>query len=305
MTLTDIECPICNSKTYKLCEKTGDKRVFKTYTINHCPNCSFSFVTEPRTDYEQIYSHDYYNGLGPDPLANYAFEAHNPSLTIRQYEWKGLERIFETLKKLNLISPKAAWLDYGCGLGGLVRHGRERDFNIFGYEPYGNIDNKTDKTLTNNLNHYEQYFLSKDQLKPESWNFVTAIEVIEHVSDPLDFLKKIRPLMKTNGLLFLTTGNAAPFLKNNLQSWAYADCPDLHVSFFTPQSLAEAMRRAGFTILPASYFNGFTDIIKFKILKNLKFTKSSKLFSLLPWPLISRLADLAYQISALPIAIAS
>jgi SAM-dependent methyltransferase len=77
-----------------------------------------------------------------------------------------------------------------------------------------------------------------------TFDVVTAIEVIEHVPEPLEFLRSVRPLLRAGGLLFLTMGNLAPHAER-LSLWSYVR-PDIHVSFFEPRTLAEALRRRGF-----------------------------------------------------------
>ena len=73
---------------------------------------------------------------------------------------------------------------------------------------------------------------------------VTAIEVIEHTLDPLAELRTIRGLLRPGGLLFLTTGNAAPFASDLLR-WSYI-VPEIHVSFFEPDTLERALVKCGF-----------------------------------------------------------
>lgn len=48
-------------------------------------------------------------------------------------------------------------------------------------------------------------FISKHSEKQV--DIVTAMEVIEHVNNPLDFLRDINKLIKYNGLLFMSTIN--------------------------------------------------------------------------------------------------
>jgi SAM-dependent methyltransferase len=253
-------------------------------------------VGEPRTDFETIYSDDYYKGQGADPLVNFYQEFENPALCIRRYEWKGLLENYSLLS--SKFAPKARWLDYGCGLGTLGRYGLECGIDVFGYDPYGKQPDDDRKKNSSS------FIFNRQEATAEKWDFVSAIEVLEHAIDPLATLSDIRSLLKKGGVFYLTTWNAKPFRKK-LTKWAYTSCPDVHVSFFEPETMILALEKTGFRPFFPGYLKGDTDILKFKILKNLNFTCSSKIFGILPWFLISRVCDLRYHFSAMPIGIAT
>jgi hypothetical protein len=81
--------------------------------------------------------------------------------------------------------------------------------------------------------------------------------------------------------------------------------PEIHVSYFTPLSLSIAYGKVGLKAVDGHYGPGWTDIIRFKILKNLGMKKRSWIESLLPWSLLSRLVDGRYRVSAQPLAVKS
>src|SRR5262245_66331180 len=114
---TPEACRICGAATVEVGAKKGTLRP-TDFHLHHCPGCRYSFVANPWTDYAAIYSADYYAGKGADPTVDYVFELDNPADTIRQYEWRGLLRIAESLVP---VGPETRWLDFGCGHGGLGR----------------------------------------------------------------------------------------------------------------------------------------------------------------------------------------
>jgi SAM-dependent methyltransferase len=77
-----------------------------------------------------------------------------------------------------------------------------------------------------------------------SFDVVTAIEVLEHLIDPVSVLKEIRALLKPGGISFLATGNAQPY-RDRLPSWSYV-IPEIRLGYFEPETMAEAMLRSGF-----------------------------------------------------------
>lgn len=307
MTTEARVCPVCGGPAgfaFKVMGKVPPVREFSTH---HCPACRFSFVADGRTDYEDLYTDEYYQGRGADHLVDYLFDLREPGLTARRYEWNGLIRIFMTLMNISDDSEAAGlkWLDYGCGFGSLVRFGRERGLDLYGYEPYGFRDSKVVESLSEAERRFLQFILTDDAPPaPGTWDYVTAIEVIEHAHEPLEFLAGIRPLLKPGGILFLTTGNARPH-RRRLDKWSYSTCPDVHVSFFEPETLALALEKAGFRPAFPGYVPGFTELIASKILKNLGFKRNRAVFGLIPWPLLSRAADALMRVSAMPVGIAS
>lgn len=282
-------CQVCGSPTVPV----GDRRCNfsgRTYHLRQCQSCWFSFVANPWTDYARIYSAEYYAGRGADPHVDYTFEFEHPEATVRQYEWRG---ILQAVRSLVPVTPATRWLDFGCGHGGLVRALRASGCAAaVGYDTGAMAETArnaglpilTDEALTEGEGTFE---------------IVTLIEVIEHVPEPVDLLRRVRRLLLPRGLLFLTTGNAAPY-RGRLLDWSYV-LPDVHVSFFEPDTMARALDRAGFRPEYRRYLPGYADIIRFKLLKAVRARRLRAWQRLLPWNAIARVVDARLAISAHPV----
>ncbi len=287
--MDQFPCKICNSATKPIGFKTGEFRKV-TFELRRCPNCGLSFVANPWTDYAAIYSEDYYAGRGADPLVDYRFELEHPSETIRFYEWRG---IAAAVRSLIDLTPSTSWLDFGCGNGGLVRYCRDQGLqNVFGFE---------EGAIRAAAEHLGIPYLTADELnrKAGSFDVITAIEVLEHVEDPLPVLRRLRLLLRPNGLFFVTTGNARPYRRDLLQ-WRYV-VPEIHINFYEPCTLGEALLRSGFRPDFRRNVAGFEDIIRFKILKNLGVRRRATWERTLPWPLLCRLADRLHGVTEHPV----
>ena len=51
---------------------------------------------------------------GADPWIDYVYELEHPEATVRQYEWRGIQRLVVHLCPL---TAETQWLDFGCGNG--------------------------------------------------------------------------------------------------------------------------------------------------------------------------------------------
>lgn len=284
-----LPCKICSSLARYIGTKRGKFKPID-FRFYRCEQCGFIFLANPWLDFRGIYSEEYYKGKGADPSAGYYFELQRPRETLRQYEWAGILRVVQSCIA---VTRETRWLDFGSGNGGLVRYCHERT----GCDTWG----------------YDQGWITAEAVKvgtpilPEgaleeargSFDVVTAIEVLEHLPDPVDALRQIRSMLRPGGLFFFTTGNPAPHLKR-LFDWAYT-VPEVHMSYFEPRTLARAFEAAGLRAEFRGFLPGHEQIIRYKVLKALGFRRPSVLEKWLPWGLLAKIVDARYQVTAHPI----
>lgn len=286
-------CPICDSQAEDVGTKLGATTGLR-FHIARCPACGFAFVADPWVEFDRIYSEDYYAGRGADPLVNYVDELEHVDTTIRTYEWRG---VLARLRSLVPVGSETVWLDYGCGTGGLVRYLRSEGLvQAVGTEQGASLARLVEDGVP---------VLGPSEL--ESWHgrfdVVTAIEVIEHVVDPVAELRRICALLRPGGVAFITTGNAKPYARR-LLGWHYLR-PEVHVSLFEPESLAVALRTAGLSPSFPGYGPGWTSIIRYKVLKNLRRRSVGGWERAVPWSLVARGLDRRLGLSAHPVGWAS
>jgi len=251
------------------------------------------FVSDPDTDYAALYDEAYYRGRGADPKVDYVGELFNPDESIRGYEWRGvLKRITSAVGREAVA--RGRWLDYGCGNGCLVRSLRGAGVRAVGCDD-GWVASKA-RSLDIPV------FSLSDVGLQQKFDIVTAIEVVEHMTDPVAGLRSIRALMNPGAFLFLTTGNLSPWAKTP-GKWGYL-VPEVHVSYFTPKALSEALGKAGFSPRHIGYGPGWTDIIRFKVLKNLGIRNRGMAEAAVPWSIVSRAINAKYRFTDHPAAFA-
>jgi SAM-dependent methyltransferase len=286
-------CGICQGSTEVIGEKVG-LVARRAFVLRRCLDCRFSFVENPWLDYAAIYDDAYYQGRGADPLVDYRFELAHPGRTIRKFEWSGIVKV---IGGLTTLDARTRWLDFGCGNGGLVRYARETvGCACFGHEQ-GSI------AATARAGGVPIVDASELASLEGSFDVVTAIEVLEHVADPLGTLREIRRLLRRGGLFFYTTGNAWPF-RDRLLSWGYF-IPEIHISLYEPSSLDQALQRTDFEPRYQGYLPGWDEIIAFKVLKNLRLRKSHAIFRAVPWKLLAPAVNARYKLADFPVAYAA
>jgi SAM-dependent methyltransferase len=287
-------CPVCLGESIKLGDKRG-RYIHHDFSLRECIKCTYAFIENPCVDFGHIYDENYYRAKGADPLTDYMFELEHPDATIRTHE---LEGIADIVRSITGSLAGKSWLDFGCGNGALVRHlcaAAPGAKLIAGFEE-GWIAAEARRRHINVLSASELDGLDG------TFDVVSAVEVLEHVLNPVETLSRIRKLLKPGGLFFYTTGNSSPFRKN-LLAWPYV-LPEIHVGFFNPRSMSVALEKAAFDAQHGLYRPGYEKIIRFKVLKNLGVRRDSAFFNLIPWSIVSRTIDMKYQLSRLPTAFA-
>jgi len=285
-----LECRICGSDSISV-ETVKGKWCPRDYHIQACPHCGFSFVGDPDRDYEAIYSEEYYKGEGADPTIDYAGEMEYPHLTIRNYEWDGIVRWIGSLCE----EIPCSWLDFGCGNGGLARFARQRGYNVHGYDESPVAREGRQKGVP---------ILSREEFEETGprYDVVTAIEVLEHLEDPISALRTIRSKLKNGGIFVYTTGNASR-RPEKFSDWKYV-VPEIHISYFQPKTMEVALAKTGFKPDYRGVPPGHEGVIRYKILKNLGVKRMAVGEKLLPWKAIARLANYRYGIFDFPVGIA-
>jgi 2-polyprenyl-3-methyl-5-hydroxy-6-metoxy-1,4-benzoquinol methylase len=142
-------------------------------------------------------------------------------------------------------------LDVGCSAGGFLNYLGDQ------WERYGI---ELSQSAANSARNKGVKIIGDDVTKVEklakSFPVVTAMDVIEHVFDPLAFLGRLAQITRDGGTLIISTGNTASrswrLMKNRY--W-YCTNPE-HVSFINPAWCSNVSKSLGLTIeavLPFSH----------------------------------------------------
>lgn len=224
-TINETKCLLCGSekhKAYKTIESFGYP---VTYSL--CQTCGFVFqdqaktIAKDETFYAETYRKIYQASEEPTPkdLRQQTMRAINQSQFIRA----------------NHLAPTRI-LDIGAS-SGLLLDTLRADFGaeVMGVEPgnaYRAVAEAREIQMFSSLE-------SLGETNREPFDLITMMHVLEHMPDPLQTLRQIRErLLSSNGALLVEVPNF----------YAHDSFELAHLSCFTPQSLQEMMRLAGFEI---------------------------------------------------------
>jgi SAM-dependent methyltransferase len=179
-----------------------------------------------------------------------AFQTPRPSeaasAAYMQHRWRGddsyvadadaqTKRATKQLKALADLTPTTL-LDVGAGAGAFVAAARTAGWDAVGVEqsPAAIAQAKA-------LHHITLHATIPNQ----TFDVITLWDVVEHLRDPEGLLRLLRIHLKPGGRLIVETGNYESWLRL-LQRDAWGLYLFDHQYYFTPQSLAVLIERAGF-----------------------------------------------------------
>lgn len=134
-------------------------------------------------------------------------------------------------------------LDVGCGGGAFLRRMRKAGWAVAGTEP----DAKAAVRLAAQegfpvYSSLEDLILEREQ----HFDVIVLSHVIEHLPDPIHTLTQLRSLLSADGRLLLTTPNALSLGSRIFGAFWRGLEPPRHFNVFSPNSLRQALERAGF-----------------------------------------------------------
>ena len=149
------------------------------------------------------------------------------------------------------------WLDIGCDTGLLLTTAREE----LGIIPIG-LDVSKRAIEIARQRGVEAFQLSIETAPPELADLpvATAVDLIEHLPAPGEFLRQVRSRICLGGVLYLETPNIrsvvyrfGQMMTRVTRSWPTGLIerlfPPQHIQYFTAQSLATLARDAGFEVV--------------------------------------------------------
>jgi SAM-dependent methyltransferase len=206
------------------------------FSISRCAACGHVFLPNPLNPpaSDRLYT-DYY------PRASYDIRNFKPKTFARGFvSWLNGEASAASY----WVPPEVRVLDVGCGFGETLAYHQSRGCDAYGVEMDQNVRKIADHF------HFKVQFGTFDSARYSAgfFDYVTLHQVIEHVENPIDTLKRIAEVLRPGGYAVLTTPNANGWGARTFgRRWINWHVP-YHRHFFSPDSMKFAAGAAGLTV---------------------------------------------------------
>ena len=231
------DCPICGSETSNV--QSSELRR-GTGIVLHCCDCDHGFlatnsILDLKTYYETEYRKEYsHNSEMSSTTPAELFEIYS------KFQQNRLPHVLSELEKDSKL------LEVGASAGQFLTHIKDQVETVHAIE----LDKDCCEFLTNNLNiENDSNYLEDSKFSDEEYDVICAFQVMEHVDDPVYFLKSLKKNAKPGGKIFVEVPNLRDPL---LTVW---DIPShhkffyhsAHLQYFTENSILTAAIKAGYS----------------------------------------------------------
>jgi SAM-dependent methyltransferase len=224
-------CPLCQGS-----ERTMGSYKFGEHEVVRCEKCLMHYLYPRLTEsaMRRFYETDTYFEGGEAGYSDTSYSDQERALR------STFRRLMQNLRKRGLAG--GSLLEVGCGFGYLLEEAKEffsyRVGTEFSPEGVRRSSPKADII----------YEGGTDQLPADAkFDCIIATHVIEHVYQPLEFVKKLMDHAKPGATIVLATPDMGGMLRKAMgRRWASFKVPE-HVLYFDATTLGAVMSQAGLT----------------------------------------------------------
>jgi len=202
---------------------------FRQYEVTHCTDCGL-IMTGSGFEEGQYEEQDYYT------------MRHNTVAEIYQewgFRWRWI------LRRIQKLHPSGTSLDVGAGNGLFVKIAADE----FGWKSRGVELSEKECEFAKRMLDVVIEPKMLDQI-PEQFDMVSSFSVLEHVVDPIGFVRELGDHVKTGGLLVLATPSPTCIQARvkGLQKWGMISPPH-HINIFSKKALCDLLDKSGFDVV--------------------------------------------------------
>jgi len=170
-------------------------------------------------------------------------------------------KTFEDLIKRFPFIENGNFLDFGCGIGNSLLEARQLGFTVFGIE--------SSQWAIQHCNRYGLKVLtSLEDLnqKDVKFDLINVNHALEHISDPVNFVNKLKEFLKERGILRIEVPDCGKFSIWRLMpkcKYAVNILKDDHIYYFSVDTLKNILSKAQLEIIDM-HTEGFSEYIRHK-----------------------------------------
>jgi len=226
--------------------------------VLECGKCGIVYLESVQRDLKDFYTEEYRKLY--TPVIGSALNSQELFDICLPYQ---KDRI-DDLK--HVLGPTKKLLDVGCASGAFLHAVRNHVLYCIGME--FNLDNARFVKEVLGIRVYTGCIEDVD-LPQEYFDIATAFQVLEHVDDPISFLKGIHKLLKPGGTICIEVPNIQDVLLSVYEIEQYADFwfREPHVFNYSSKTLTMMLEKTGFagetkTIQSYNFINHMNWILK-------------------------------------------
>ena len=245
-----VNCPICDMNDCHFVLSGRDKliNIKGVFDLVECNRCNLMYLN-PQPTMKLLYkhySHDY-PGSSNRNLKQIVFRKSFKDNILYRLFLLSKKGVIDSINRSHILSTHTRLLDIGSGNGGFLYALNE----VKGVRGIGvEIDKTAVEFSKNTLNLNIQLNTFKNfDYAGKKFDVVTMFEYFEHELDPNYTLKKVKKLLKENGLLVIELPNIESFLfKIFGKNWVNLDLPR-HVFHYSPITITKILKKNGYEII--------------------------------------------------------
>jgi 2-polyprenyl-3-methyl-5-hydroxy-6-metoxy-1,4-benzoquinol methylase len=243
--LEEVVCDLCGSGEYKIIYPSNyqdgdfEKDLSRSFlyasgdrargNIVKCRHCSLVYATPRDKNISGLYQDgaddDYYLTTQTERKASFTDDLLN----------------LETI--IGVSGKKGKLLDVGCSYGFFIELAQEKGWEVCGIE----LAKKPAAYAARKCSHIFNKSLADCQFSNDSFDVVTAYDLIEHLTSPTSFLGDVDKILKKDGWLVINTPNFSSWSSRILGRYWHC-LIRMHLYYFTPKTIAKLLAKNNFKV---------------------------------------------------------